>query len=39
MKAARFDYLRPSDVGEALAALANAEDAKILAGGQSLDRC
>ena len=36
MKAARFDYLRPSDVGEALAALAKAEDAKILAGGQSL---
>jgi carbon-monoxide dehydrogenase medium subunit len=36
MKAARFDYVRPADVGEALAALANAEGAKILAGGQSL---
>ena len=36
MKAARFDYLRPGDVGEALAALAKAEGAKILAGGQSL---
>src|SRR5881409_2663 len=36
MKAARFDYVRPGDVGEALAALAKAEDAKLLAGGQSL---
>jgi aerobic carbon-monoxide dehydrogenase medium subunit len=37
MKAARFDYLRPDDVGEALAALAKAEGgAKLLAGGQSL---
>src|SRR6266496_4277688 len=36
MKAARFDYVRPGDVGEALAALAKAEGAKILAGGQSL---
>ena len=36
MKAARFDYVRPADVGEALAALAKAEGAKILAGGQSL---
>jgi aerobic carbon-monoxide dehydrogenase medium subunit len=37
MKAARFDYLRPSDVGEALAALAKAEGGgKLLAGGQSL---
>ena len=36
MKAARFDYVRPGDVGEALAALANGEGAKILAGGQSL---
>jgi carbon-monoxide dehydrogenase medium subunit len=37
MKAARFEYLRPSDVGQALAALANAEgSAKLLAGGQSL---
>ena len=32
MKAARFDYLRPGDVGEALAALANAEGAKGAAG-------
>ncbi len=37
MKAARFDYVRPGDVGQALAALAKAEGgAKILAGGQSL---
>jgi len=37
MKAARFDYLRPRDVGEALAALAKAEGGgKLLAGGQSL---
>src|SRR5262249_26702020 len=36
MKAARFDYVRPGDVGEALAALAKAEGAKLLAGGQSL---
>jgi carbon-monoxide dehydrogenase medium subunit len=36
MKAARFDYVRPGDVPEALAALAEAEGAKILAGGQSL---
>jgi aerobic carbon-monoxide dehydrogenase medium subunit len=36
MKAARFDYVRPGDVGEALAALAKAEGGKILAGGQSL---
>ena len=37
MKAARFDYVRPSDVGQALAALAKAEgSAKVLAGGQSL---
>jgi carbon-monoxide dehydrogenase medium subunit len=36
MKAARFDYVRPGDVAEALAALAKAEGAKILAGGQSL---
>jgi len=36
MKAARFDYVRPGDVGQALAALAEAEGAKILAGGQSL---
>lgn len=37
MKAARFDYVRPGDVGQALAALAKAEgSAKLLAGGQSL---
>jgi carbon-monoxide dehydrogenase medium subunit len=37
MKAARFDYVRPPDVGEALAALANANGGgKLLAGGQSL---
>ena len=36
MKAARFDYVRPADVGEALATVASAQGAKILAGGQSL---
>jgi aerobic carbon-monoxide dehydrogenase medium subunit len=36
MKAARFDYIRAGDVAEALAALANTEGAKLLAGGQSL---
>jgi carbon-monoxide dehydrogenase medium subunit len=36
MKAARFDYVRPADVGEALATVASARGAKILAGGQSL---
>jgi carbon-monoxide dehydrogenase medium subunit len=37
MKAAPFDYVRPGDVGEALAALSKAEGrAKLLAGGQSL---
>jgi aerobic carbon-monoxide dehydrogenase medium subunit len=36
MKAARFDYIRPGDVADALAALAEAEGAKLLAGGQSL---
>jgi aerobic carbon-monoxide dehydrogenase medium subunit len=36
MKAARFDYMRAGDVAEALAALANTEGAKLLAGGQSL---
>jgi aerobic carbon-monoxide dehydrogenase medium subunit len=36
MKAARFDYLRAGHVAEALAALANTEGAKLLAGGQSL---
>jgi aerobic carbon-monoxide dehydrogenase medium subunit len=36
MKAARFDYMRAGHVAEALAALANTEGAKLLAGGQSL---
>ena len=37
MKAARFEYLRPGTVGQALAALADAAgSAKLLAGGQSL---
>jgi aerobic carbon-monoxide dehydrogenase medium subunit len=37
MKAARFDYVRPADVEQALAALAKAQGAcKLLAGGQSL---
>ena len=37
MKAARFDYLRPGDVAEAVAALAQAAgSAKLLAGGKSL---
>ncbi len=37
MKAARFEYVRPGDVAQALAALAKAEgSAKLLAGGQSL---
>ncbi|MDI4236997.1 xanthine dehydrogenase family protein subunit M [Bradyrhizobium sp. Arg237L] len=37
MKAAAFDYLRPSGLGEALALLAtHKDDCKILAGGQSL---
>src|SRR6266498_2699934 len=33
---AAFDYLRPSTLDEALAALAGSEEAKILAGGHSL---
>ncbi len=33
---AQFDYLAPASVEEALAALTSHEDAKILAGGQSL---
>src|SRR5262249_555976 len=36
MKAARFNYARPRDAGEALAALAKAEGGKIVGGGQSL---
>jgi carbon-monoxide dehydrogenase medium subunit len=31
-----FDYLRPSTVAEAIAALGSAEEGKVLAGGQSL---
>jgi carbon-monoxide dehydrogenase medium subunit len=33
---AKFDYLAPSSVEEALAALAESDDAKVIAGGQSL---
>ncbi|WP_214326989.1 FAD binding domain-containing protein [Nonomuraea sediminis] len=33
---AQFDYLRPGSLGEACQALAADEDAKVLAGGQSL---
>ncbi|MGH2928365.1 MAG: FAD binding domain-containing protein, partial [Solirubrobacteraceae bacterium] len=34
---AKFDYTRPSSVGEALSALSSGgEDAKVIAGGQSL---
>ena len=36
MKPAPFAYLRPGSLSEALAALAEATDAKVLAGGQSL---
>lgn len=36
MKAAAFEYLRPLGVDEALAALGTEEDARVLAGGQSL---
>jgi 2-furoyl-CoA dehydrogenase FAD binding subunit len=37
MKPCRFDYVRAADIGEALEALArHGEDARILAGGQSL---
>jgi carbon-monoxide dehydrogenase medium subunit len=37
MKAAQFDYVRPSDLGQALYLLSERRDgAKILAGGQSL---
>jgi aerobic carbon-monoxide dehydrogenase medium subunit len=36
MKAARFDYIRAGHLAEALAALANTDGAKLLAGGQSL---
>jgi carbon-monoxide dehydrogenase medium subunit len=33
---AKFDYLAPTSVEEALAALAESDDAKVIAGGQSL---
>ena len=36
MKAAPFDYVRAATVADALAALGSAEDARVLAGGQSL---
>ena len=37
MKPARFEYVRPGSIDEAVAALADGgEDAKVLAGGQSL---
>ena len=36
MKPAPFAFLRPSTLGEALAALAGEQGAKVLAGGQSL---
>ena len=36
MKPARFDYLAAGTVAEATAALADADDARVLAGGQSL---
>src|SRR6266404_1610716 len=36
MKPAPFEYARPSDLAEACAMLAAADDARIIAGGQSL---
>ena len=36
MKPAPFDYYRPSTLGDAVAALGSSDDAKVLAGGQSL---
>ena len=33
---AKFDYLAPTSVEDALAALAQSDDAKVIAGGQSL---
>src|SRR5262245_61563170 len=36
MKPAAFDYVRPSTVAEALAALASTPGARVLAGGQTL---
>jgi CO/xanthine dehydrogenase FAD-binding subunit len=36
MKPAPFEYARPSDLGEACAMLAAGDDARLIAGGQSL---
>lgn len=36
MKPAAFDYHRPNSVAEALDLLARLDDAKVIAGGQSL---
>jgi CO/xanthine dehydrogenase FAD-binding subunit len=36
MKPAPFEYVRPGSVDEAVALLSEHEDAKVLAGGQSL---
>lgn len=36
MKPARFEYFQPATVGEAVSLLGEVEDAKVLAGGQSL---
>ena len=36
MKPPEFEYVRPASVDEAIAALGSGEDAKLLAGGQSL---
>jgi aerobic carbon-monoxide dehydrogenase medium subunit len=33
---ASFDYLAPTSVDQAVSALAGSDDAKVLAGGQSL---
>ena len=33
---AQFDYVAPTSLEEALAALAESDDAKVIAGGQSL---
>ena len=33
---AQFEYTRPASLGEAMQALASDEDAKVIAGGQSL---
>ena len=36
MKPAPFEYVRPDDIGEVIAALAADENSKLIAGGQSL---